>query len=238
MKLSTIEKKKIYLTSMLKTIDDIKNVYSQKYYNMTHQSKTKIKQLHNMTTQKYIKKKQKKKKTKKKKFNTNIRYDYYDSQPKGLWYAKHFCRFIEGLDSLTYDKIQDEEYLKDIDSDNIQGKYMYGIKIKTKKIYTDIDHPNPNLILRLRNNQDNLKFIKKYGKLSTYITDNRKYDYNWKKIAKNFAGIEIDNENSPVFYTWKCYGCIWNTDIIADLKLLAKKRDKKKYSPWEVLAPK
>lgn len=216
MKLSTIEKKKIYLSSMLKTIDDIKNVYSQKYYNMTHQSSTKIKQLYKIT-----------------------RFSI-DSQPRGLWYAKHFCRFLEGLESLTYDKIQDEEYLKDIDSDYIQGKYMYGIKIKTKKIYTDIDHPNPNLILRLRNNQDNLKFIKKYGKLSNFRKQNEveEYDYNWKKIAKKFAGIEIDNENSPVFYTWKCYGCIWNTDIISDIKLLAKKRDKRKYSPWEVVVPK
>ena len=216
MKLSTIEKKKIYFTSMLKTIDDIKNLYPQKYYNMTHQSRTQIKQIYKIT-----------------KFGVS-------SQPTGLWYAKHFCRFLEGLDSLSYDKIQDEEYLKDNDSDNkVQGKYMYGIKIKTQKIYTDINHPNPNLILRLRNNQDNRKFIKKYGILSRFKTQNEveEYDYNWKKVAKNFAGIEIDNENSPVFYTWKCYGCIWNTDIISNVKLLAQK-GLKKYSPWEVVSPK
>ena len=138
MKLSTIEKKKIYFTSMLKTIDDIKNLYSQKYYNMTHQSKTKIKQLYKIT-----------------------RFDIVDDQPEGLWYAKHFCRLLSTQDVLTYDKIQDDEYIKNINN-SLHGKFMYGIKIKTKKIYTDIDHPNPNLILRLKNNQDNLKFIKKY----------------------------------------------------------------------------
>ena len=217
MKLSTIEKKKIYFTSMLKTIDDIKNVYPQKYYNMTHQSRKQIKQLY-----------------KKRIFLSG-------DQPNGLWYAKHFCRFLEGMSDLSYDKIHNEEYLKDIDSDSLQGKYMYGIKIKTQKIYTDIDHPNPNLILRLRNNQDNRKFIKRYGILSNsnFRKQNEveEYDYYWKKIAKNFAGIEIDNENSPVFYTWKCYGCIWNIDIISDVKLLARK-GLKKYSPWEVVSPK
>ena len=214
---SLINRKKIYFTSMLKTIDDIKNVYSQKYYNMTHQSRKQIKQLYKITN------------------------DIVADQPDGLWYAKHFCRLLSTQDVLTYDKIQDEEYIKNIDN-SLHGKFMYGIKIKTKKIYTDIDHPNPNLILRLRNNQDNRKFITKY-KVSQDVVYNKKgepsyiYDYNWKKVAKDFAGIEIDNEKSPIEWTRKCYGCIWNTDIIADLKLLAK-RDKRKYSPWEVVAPK
>jgi len=215
MKLSIIEKKKIYFTSMLKTIDDIKKLYPQKYYNMTHQSRKQFKQIYKITN------------------------DIVADQPDGLWYAKHFCRFL-GLRSLSYDKIQDDKYLQNIDSNKIvQGKYMYGIKIKTQKIYTDIDHPNPNLILRLRNNQDNRKFIKKYGILSRFRKQNEveEYEYNWKKIAKNFAGIEIDNEKSPIAWTRKCYGCIWNTDIISDVKLLAQK-GLKKYSPWEVVSPK
>ncbi len=217
MKLSTIEKKRIYFTSMLKTIDDIKKLYPQKYYNMTHQSRKQIKQIYKITN------------------------DIVADQPDGLWYAKHFCRFLEGKSDLSYNKIQDDKYLQNIDSNKIvQGKYMYGIKIKTQKIYTDIDHPNPNLILRLRNNQDNRKFIKRYGILSNsnFRKQNEveEYDYYWGKIAKKFAGIEIDNENSPVFYTWKCYGCIWNTDIISDVKLLAQK-GLKKYSPWEVVSP-
>ena len=68
---SLINRKKIYFTSMLKTIDDIKNVYSQKYYNMTHQSSTKIKQLYKITN------------------------DIVADQPDGLWYAKHFCRYYQ-----------------------------------------------------------------------------------------------------------------------------------------------
>ena len=39
---------------------------------------------------------------------------FLGDQPNGLWYAKHFCRFLEisvNYD-LSYDKIQDDKYLQ------------------------------------------------------------------------------------------------------------------------------
>jgi len=144
------------------------------------------------------------------------KHSYNDDEPKGLYYSLKFERFLEG-----------RQY---------GYKYMYGIKFNKKKIYTNINNPNKNLILQINTLNDEEKYVQIYGKnivlkkirctkgknikyFEKYVV--KKFDYN--KLVNDFAGVEFRNKNRKYiigFYTKKNYGVIWNVSIIKELILM------------------
>ena len=130
-------------------------------------------------------------------------------EPEGLYYAKKYKRFLEFINSHYFDR------------------YIYGINPKNKKIYTTIDKPNQNLILQIKTQKDDDKYTKKYI-IAKKITERNYpayYDFNFKKLVKDFGGIEFSNFcGSHSDYCISNYGCIWNNDIIKNLQLIAKKQ--------------
>ena len=131
-----------------------------------------------------------------------------DFEPEGLYYAKKYKRFFE--------------YILDHHSD----KYIYGIIPKNKKIYTTIDKPNKNLILQIKTKKDDDKYIKKYKVELSMVNKYHLvyFDIDFEKVAQDFGGIEFsDISGKHSYYCIKNYGCIWNTDIIKKLELMAKK---------------
>ena len=157
--------------------------------------------------------------------NTNqFNNNYIDQfEPNGLYYSIKFKRFLE-----------DRFYL---------AKYMHGIIFNNKKIYTSITNKNKDLILQINTFNDVKKYVKYYSKnlkeyneywkdkinkFTNYKNNNKnKYiiiDYN--KLSNDFAGIEfrIDANDTYLigYYAVKYYGCIWNINIIKELKLMLK----------------
>jgi len=129
-------------------------------------------------------------------------YDNTD-EPRGLYYSLKFQRFLEG----QYDY-----------------KYMYGIKFNKKKIYTNIDNPNKNLILQINTSMDEDQYVQKYGKNIIYKEAYIVKTFDYKKLANDFAGIEFRNKRHSKYvigyYVTENYGVIWNVSIIKELILM------------------
>lgn len=90
--------------------------------------------------------------------------------------------------------------------------HLYIIILKGKKKYTTLNKPNKDLILQINTPEDENICIKRYE---------LNKDNPFNKIKKYYAGIEF-NLNGNLMN--KDYGCIWNMNIIKDLKLIAKQR--------------
>ena len=105
------------------------------------------------------------------KVNEIVNYNKNDKafKPFGLWYAPENIWLIW--------------------SKNFRGDYdkFYEIKLK----YTNFSNPNPNKVLRIKNEKDFLDLTFKYGhlekipKIADYIM------INWQEMAKDFGGIEV-----------------------------------------------
>lgn len=146
----------------------------------------------------------------------NIKKQYIDFKPDGLWYAK------------------DNEW-KDWAKKNLKRKYKYHYKIS---IYlTTLDKPDKTKILKIYTMNELIKFTIKFGKKkSSPISDFILID--WKKVAKKFGGIEIKilkyidiseidkyfkTEQTSLMWNYSfdiASGCIWNMKSIRDISLV------------------
>lgn len=165
---------------------------------------------------------------------TILKYKQYEHslKPNGLWYS---------LYSSWYNHItnQNMDYkIKD---------YIHKIELN-KNIFTNLQNPDSNKVLLIKNLDDVELFTKKYkiakgnGKRMNIDPNSKIYmNYciiDWEKVAKDYGGIEFYpyvkysslffNKNPLEIYIWYnsidiSSGCIWNTkSIIQTIKLLYK----------------
>ena len=170
-----------------------------------------------------------------------LKYKQYKQslKPNGLWYSLYSSWFNHII-------FQDMDYkIKD---------YIHKIELN-KNIFTNLQNPDSNKILLIKNLNDVAIFTRKYktekGKRKKMNMDpNSKIYFNysvidWEKVAKDYGGIEIYPyiKYSSLFFNKKhleiCIwyhavdissGCIWNTkSIIQTIKLMYKKDLKTKH---------
>jgi hypothetical protein len=117
-------------------------------------------------------------------------------KPKGLWYAI-------GMEWMDWCDLEGE-------NDWLYNRYVH-------KITTDPQH-----ILMIRSKKDFWMLKEKY-KHSTPSYCGSYYEISWKRIAKDYAGIEISpyqwkyrlDVNFDWYYSWDvASGCIWNEKAI------------------------
>lgn len=94
-------------------------------------------------------------------------------KPHGLWYSP---------DNIWIDWMQDN-------MPPVTGKrYVYELRVHT----TNLNQPNPDRVLSIRNQADFDQFSVRYSVNKKYRS--RQHGYlmvNWRRVAKDFAGIEI-----------------------------------------------
>jgi len=128
-----------------------------------------------------------------------------DWKPEGFWYS---C----GNEWYNWVKIEMPEWLY---------KYIYRIDVINK---TNINKPNKDKLLILSTIKDFNVFINKYK-------ENRGQFINWKKVSKDFGGIEICPYSKKLANKYQWYetwdvasGCIWNyKPIIKKISLIHTK---------------
>lgn len=121
-------------------------------------------------------------------------------KPTGLWYSYYgfWYRFI--LSSGLYSWLH---------------KYIHSVTIKSGYL-TDIYSKSQNKLLVIKNNKEFDIFHKRYK--SKQVID-------WKKVSKDYGGIEITNlvtrRNVDWYYAWDIpSGCIWNYELIKNINLV------------------
>lgn len=147
-------------------------------------------------------------------------------EPLGLYYRKDL-KLFKGVETSGYSIYHS----------------IYGITFSKECKITDINKPNKNKILILKNLIDYKKFKKKYKvkynkkifEENEWTKKDLKYLYNWEKVEKDFGGIEWCNDKLiHKFFDlkWNGDGCIWNNELIKSVKCFAKL---KKYGgkEWE-----
>ena len=172
---------------------------------------------------------------------TNLKYKQYEQslKPNGLWYS---------LYSSWYNHITNQ------DMDYKIKNYIHKIELN-ENIFTNLQNPDSNKILQIKNLDDVALFTKKYkiakgnGKRMIMDPNSKIYmDYciiDWEKVAKDYGGIEFYpyikysslffNKKPLEIYIWYetidiSSGCIWNTkSIIKTIKLLYKLNLKTKH---------
>lgn len=149
-------------------------------------------------------------------------------KPVGLWYAcgNDWYNFI--LYKMP------KEYLQD-------HKYVHEIQLH-RSIQTNINEPDKDKILIIKSFKDFFKFTDRYGyyldgkeeiKSSDceYLEDYEDSRIDWNQVSLDFGGIEICPYLEKVryikwYYGWDvASGCIWNTDLIRNIKLIYEHRD-------------
>lgn len=109
-------------------------------------------------------------------------------KPSGLYYAKGTEWLIFLRDEMGYDdliEINDNVILTSTDL------YIFEIKILQKEKINIMDDPNPQKILLIDNFADLTEFTDRYNYSKTIgNVDNL---VNWKKVSKNYGGIEFAN---------------------------------------------
>ncbi len=172
---------------------------------------------------------------------SNLKYKQYKHslKPNGLWYSLYSSWF----NHITF---QDMDYkIKD---------YIHKIELN-KNIFTNLQNPDSNKILLIKNLNDVAIFTRKYkiakGNRKKMNMDPKSKIYfnysviDWEKVAKDYGGIEFYpyikysslffNKKPLEIYIWYSSidissGCIWNTkSIIQTIKLMYKKDLKTKY---------
>ena len=124
-------------------------------------------------------------------------------EPRGLHYAIEFVRFYE------------DDYKSD--------RLMYGLVMKNKNIYTNIDKPDTNKILILRTKKDVDIFKSMY--LSKTGNSTSGPLWKWDEFVKHFGGIEWRGKTADEFeYKWPGYGCITNPKIVKQVFLIASRK--------------
>lgn len=172
---------------------------------------------------------------------SKLKYKQYrhSLKPNGMWYSLYSSWY----NHITF---QDMDYkIKD---------YIHKIELN-ENIFTNLQNPDPNKILQIKNLDDVAIFTRKYkiakGNRKKMNMDPKSKIYfnyseiDWKKVAKDYGGIEFYpyikysslffNKKHLEIYIWYqaidiSSGCIWNTkSIIHTIKLMYKKDLKTKY---------
>jgi hypothetical protein len=137
-------------------------------------------------------------------------------EPKGLYYARDFSRFLE------------QDYGE---------QFMYGIKLKKgdRTTFTSINKANdgihePIKVIRLSKTTDYEKFKSVFADKNTI--QNEYPDYYWSAVAKKYCGIEWKGKNVADYFDYKDngWGCIWNNAVVEDIVLLATRN----HNTWVV----
>jgi hypothetical protein len=165
---------------------------------------------------------------------TSLKYKQYEHslKPNGLWYSLYSSWFNHITNQNMDYKIKD---------------YIHKIDLN-ENIFTNLQNPDPNKILLIKNLDDVAIFTRKYkiaegNRKKMNMDPNSKIYFNyseidWKKVAKDYGGIEFYpyikysslffNKKHLEIYIWYSSidissGCIWNTKpIIQTIKLLYK----------------
>jgi hypothetical protein len=105
-----------------------------------------------------------------------------------LYYAKGIEWLIFLRDEMGYDDLIEINDNVILTSTNI---HIFGIKILQKEKLNIMDVPNPHKILLIDNFADLTEFSDRYN----YVNTNGNVDnlVNWKKVSKNYGGIEFAN---------------------------------------------
>jgi len=148
-----------------------------------------------------------------------------EKEPTGLYYNKNYNRC-----ELIPNKKKEIKFKS-------KFQYLYGFKLKNRKIYTTIDKKNPNLILVIRNKNDCDKFWELYGidkkkksrkrdnpspdnKKNTKIVPSYRFDssyFDFDTASEDFAGLEFKYTCGYGYFEEDADGVIWNTNIIKEL---------------------
>ena len=135
-------------------------------------------------------------------------------KPKGLWYSI-------GNKWIEWNEIEQVRQI---------CCYLYVIEPTE---YTTLNKPDKNKVLLINTIPKVIQFSKKYKKQNNY-------DHvliNWKKVAKDFGGIEFNpffhfiNNKKLKYVLWYTTldipsGCIWNKNLIKIKLLLENKNNK------------
>jgi hypothetical protein len=119
-------------------------------------------------------------------------------KPRGYWYA---CGpdWIEFTRREMKEKYYENGYL-----------YQFGFH------YTDVNTPDPDKVLAIRNDADYQTFKENYLRTDTFP--------NWPKIAQDFGGIELCPLPSDYNFwlrTWDVdSGCFWNPAVMESMRVL------------------
>jgi len=119
-------------------------------------------------------------------------------KPRGYWYA---C----GPDWIEFTR-------REMKSKYYENGYLYQFQFH----YTDINNPDTNKVLAIRNDADYQTFKENYLRTDTFP--------NWPKIAQDFGGIELCPLPSDYNFwlrTWDVdSGCFWNPAVMASIRVL------------------
>lgn len=140
-------------------------------------------------------------------------------KPNGLWY---------GCNDDWYN------WVKKAGMKKFLHKYIHKINIKNN-VMTDIRNKDKNKLLIIKNIKDFDIFNKRYGVGSLKRLANGmyiSYKINWKKVAKEYGGMEIcpavlKERGDYIWYAaWDtASGCIWDTkSIIRNIELIYEKK--------------
>ena len=138
------------------------------------------------------------------------------SKPKGLWFSlKHYW-----LNFTDYEEKKYYEYTG----------YIYNIKINEDTFISISEDINPKKILRLNSMSDRNIFYQKYkreGSLFGFDFGSRFQLIDWVQVSNDYAGLEIPDitRGNQLESKWCCgwdvpSGCIWNTNIIEEFKIV------------------
>lgn len=114
-------------------------------------------------------------------------------KPKGLWYSLDIYWTMFGMNpeggeaSLNYDNKEKLQMCEDLLKNKMadEGSELY-YQINVK--YTSLDNINPNKVLKIDSTENFDQFFIKYGEVTK---DSSMAFIKWKKVAQDFAGIEI-----------------------------------------------
>ena len=119
-------------------------------------------------------------------------------KPNGYWFA---C----GPEWIEFTR-------REMKSKYYENGYLYEFEFN----YTDINNPDPNHMLSIRNNNHYEIFKEKYLRPDTFP--------DWPKIAQDFGGIELCPLPSDYNFwlrTWDVpSGCFWNSDVVKTMRTL------------------
>lgn len=158
----------------------------------------------------------------------NIEQHEFSIKPRGIWYSNGrdwrnfwlYDKFIVESKHSGSDVPSDEndfdDYFKEI---NYRCKFIYKVSVE----HTNFEEINKTKVLLIDTPKKLYELIIKYGKTRT-INNNNIQLFNWKKISKDFGGIEFKHIAKLYDDVPKCEailgafsidsGCVWNKNAI------------------------
>ena len=137
------------------------------------------------------------------------------TKPRGFWY---------GINDSWYN------YATKSNTENLfLHRYNHEVKLN-RNAWTTPNRPDRNRVLFIRNEKDFAEFSSKYGCTTDMILHDGVMTY-WKKVASDFAGIEVCknftslHNESLCWYPWDAAsGCIWNIKPVNYTHLVYEKK--------------